>query len=148
MSESETLCVLSIDEMAIKPGYTYAEDLDCVDGFTTFKQDYKEKPPYATSALVFMARGVVKNWKQVQKNQGLFKEMNVTTENPFFVHKTKKIYAMYDPPHLLKSVRNNLKNHGIYYEDTSIGDTPRTAFANWKHIEELYEMDSKDEFSA
>ncbi|GBN06819.1 hypothetical protein AVEN_43887-1, partial [Araneus ventricosus] len=33
-------------------------------------------------------------------------------------------------------------------EDTSIGDTPRTAFANWKHIEELYEMDSKDEFSA
>ncbi|GBM97193.1 hypothetical protein AVEN_153498-1 [Araneus ventricosus] len=55
MSESEKLCVLSIDEMAIKPGYTYAEDLDCVDGFTTFNQDYKEKPPYATLPLVFMA---------------------------------------------------------------------------------------------
>ncbi|GBN21330.1 hypothetical protein AVEN_200312-1 [Araneus ventricosus] len=41
-SESEKLCVLSIDEMAIKPGYIYAADLDCVDGFTTFKQDYKE----------------------------------------------------------------------------------------------------------
>ncbi|GBM97192.1 hypothetical protein AVEN_153497-1 [Araneus ventricosus] len=54
---------------------------------------------------------------------------------------------MYDPPHLLKSVRNNLKNHGIYYEDTSIGNTSRTAFANWKHIEELYEMDSKDVLS-
>ncbi|GBN69714.1 hypothetical protein AVEN_130663-1 [Araneus ventricosus] len=48
ISESEKLCVLSIDEMAIKPGYTYAEDLDCVDGFTTFKPDYKEKPSYAT----------------------------------------------------------------------------------------------------
>ncbi|GBM35978.1 hypothetical protein AVEN_110772-1 [Araneus ventricosus] len=54
---------------------------------------------------------------------------------------------MYDPPYLLKSVRNNLKNNGIYYEDTSIGKTPRTVFANWKHIEELYDMDSKDVLS-
>ncbi|GBN21331.1 hypothetical protein AVEN_200313-1 [Araneus ventricosus] len=54
---------------------------------------------------------------------------------------------MHDPPHLLKSVQNNLKNHGIYYEDASIGNTPRTAFSNWKHIEELYEMDSKDVLS-
>ncbi|GBN02701.1 hypothetical protein AVEN_141904-1 [Araneus ventricosus] len=84
---------------------------------------------------------------QGPKNQGLFKETNVTTENPFFVHKTKKIYATYDPPHLLKSVRNNLKIHRIYYEERSIGNTPRTAFANWKHVEELYEMDSKDVLS-
>ncbi|GBM30910.1 hypothetical protein AVEN_9794-1 [Araneus ventricosus] len=31
MSEAEKLCVLIIDEMAIKPGYTYAADLDCID---------------------------------------------------------------------------------------------------------------------
>ncbi|GBM30909.1 Transposable element P transposase [Araneus ventricosus] len=135
-----------------------------------------------------MARGIVKNWKQVlgyyfssstdkfslqklvleamdilqscqlevvsivcdqgPRNQGLFKEMNVTSENPYFVYKTKKIFAMYDPPHLLKSVRNNLKNHGIYYEDTSMANTTRTAFANWKHIEQLYEMDYKNELRA
>ncbi|CAL1262857.1 unnamed protein product, partial [Larinioides sclopetarius] len=29
MSESEKLCVLTIDEMSIKPGYRYAADLDC-----------------------------------------------------------------------------------------------------------------------
>ncbi|GBM44191.1 hypothetical protein AVEN_19815-1 [Araneus ventricosus] len=69
--------------------------------------------------------------------------MNVTSENPQFEYKTKKIYAMFVPPRLLKSVRNNLKNHGIYYKDTSIGNTVRTAFANWKNIEELYETDSK-----
>ncbi|GBO43222.1 hypothetical protein AVEN_256057-1, partial [Araneus ventricosus] len=63
MSESEKLSVLSFDEMSIKPGYTYAADLDCVDGFK-FKQDNKDKPPYATEALVFMAREIVKNWKQ------------------------------------------------------------------------------------
>ncbi|GBN84509.1 hypothetical protein AVEN_155363-1 [Araneus ventricosus] len=81
------------------------------------------------------------------RNQGLFKEMNVTSENPYFVYKKKKIFAMYDPPHLLKSLRNNLKNHGIYYEDTSIANTTRTAFASWKHIEQLYEMDYKNVLS-
>ncbi|GBO01350.1 hypothetical protein AVEN_263421-1 [Araneus ventricosus] len=66
MSESDRLCVLSIDEMSIKPGLTYATDLDCVDGFSTVKKrDFKEDPPFATHALVFMARGIVKNWKQI-----------------------------------------------------------------------------------
>ncbi|CAL1295343.1 unnamed protein product, partial [Larinioides sclopetarius] len=65
MSESEKLCVLTIDEMSMKPGYRYAADLDCVDGFTSFQEDCKGRPPYATLALVFMARGIVKNWKQV-----------------------------------------------------------------------------------
>ncbi|CAL1300856.1 unnamed protein product [Larinioides sclopetarius] len=177
MSESVKLCVLTIDEMSIKPGYRYAADLDCVDGFTSFQEDCKGRPPYATLALVFMARGIVKNWKQVigyyftsptdkfslkglveeaidvlqscqlevasivcdqsPKNKGLFKELKVTTEKPYFIHKAKKIYAMVDPPHLLKSVRNNLKNHGIYYEDSLVGNTPRTCYANWEHIEKL-----------
>ncbi|GBM75091.1 hypothetical protein AVEN_197449-1 [Araneus ventricosus] len=51
MSESEKICVLFLDEMSIKPGYTYAADLDCIEGFTTFKQDNKDKPPYATEVL-------------------------------------------------------------------------------------------------
>ncbi|GBM88046.1 hypothetical protein AVEN_215115-1 [Araneus ventricosus] len=73
--------------------------------------------------------------------------MNMTSENPYFVYKTKKSYAMYYLPGLLKSILNNLKNHGIYYEDTSNANTARTDFANWKHIEELFEMDSKDVLS-
>ncbi|GBM75073.1 hypothetical protein AVEN_161782-1, partial [Araneus ventricosus] len=65
MSESDRLCVLTRDEMSVKPGLTCATDLDCVDGFTTVKKhDFKE-PPFATHALVFMARGIVKNWKQI-----------------------------------------------------------------------------------
>ncbi|GBN24531.1 hypothetical protein AVEN_249210-1 [Araneus ventricosus] len=105
MSESEKLCVLSIHEMAIKPGYTYAEDLDCVDGFTTFKQDYKEKPPYATSALVFMARGVVKNWKQefsafrklTKKHIAIsgFKKMNVKLAAQVLSHSVAAALNLY-----------------------------------------------------
>ncbi|GBM17073.1 hypothetical protein AVEN_229682-1 [Araneus ventricosus] len=64
-SESDRLCVLSIDEMCIKPGLTYGTDLDSVDGFTTVrKHDFKE-PSFATLALVFMASRIVKNRKQV-----------------------------------------------------------------------------------
>ena len=40
---------------------------------------------------------------------------------------------MYDPPHLLKNVRNNLKKHGY-----TIGDSDIT----WDHIVEFYEKDS------
>lgn len=66
MSESDRLCVLLVDEMSIKPGLKYATDLDSVDGFSTVKKhDFKEDAPFATQALVFMARGIVKNWKQV-----------------------------------------------------------------------------------
>ncbi|GBN04770.1 hypothetical protein AVEN_167842-1 [Araneus ventricosus] len=55
---------------------------------------------------------------------------------------------MYDPPHLLKSVRNNLKNHGIFFEDKVASDKPRTCFADWSHIQKLYEMDSKKKICA
>ncbi|GBO27697.1 Transposable element P transposase, partial [Araneus ventricosus] len=189
MSESDRLCVLSIDEMSIKPGLTYATDLDCVDGFSTVKKhDFKEDPPFATHALVFMAIGIVKNWKQIlgyhftsssevyslqeliheaidilqscelevvsivcdqgPNNQGLFRELKVTKDAPFFFHNSKKIFAMYDPPHLLKSVRNNLKNHGIFFEDKVASVKLRTCFADWSHIQKLYELDSKKKICA
>ena len=38
------------------------------------------------------------------------KLLDVTMETPFFVMMTIKC-LFYSPPHLLKSVRNNLKNH-------------------------------------
>ena len=39
---------------------------------------------------------------------------------------------MYDPPHLLKNIRNNLKNHGYTIETHDI---------NWQHINDFYEAD-------
>ncbi|GBO01349.1 Transposable element P transposase, partial [Araneus ventricosus] len=55
---------------------------------------------------------------------------------------------MYDPPHLLKSVRNNLKNHGIFFEDKVASVKLRTCFADWSHIQKLYELDSKKKICA
>ena len=43
------------------------------------------------------------------------------------------MFVLFDPPHLLKSVRNNLKNHDFLLDDKVI---------SWKYIEKVYEIES------
>ena len=59
----------------------------------------------------------------------------VNEQKPYFTHNTQKIYAMYDPPHLLKNVRNNLKKHGFCYEDKPV---------KWQFIEDFYDFDKEN----
>ena len=57
---------------------------------------------------------------------------NVSVSKPFFIHNDHKIFVMYDPPHLLKNIRNNLKRSGFLYRGKSV---------LWKYIEEFYNFD-------
>ena len=41
------------------------------------------------------------------------------------------MFVLFDPPHLLKSVRNNLKNHDFLLDNKVI---------SWKYIEKVYEI--------
>lgn len=45
---------------------------------------------------------------QGTNNQSALKSLNVTEENPCFYVDENKVFALFDTPHLLKSVRNNL----------------------------------------
>lgn len=56
---------------------------------------------------------------QGSNNRGALKLLGVTTEYPYFTSKNKKIYAIFDAPHLFKSVRNNLLS-GIFKLDQQI----------------------------
>ena len=47
----------------------------------------------------------------------------------------KKIHVIYDPPHLLKNIRNNMKNNGFVVNNVPV---------LWSHIEELYRFDTKN----
>ncbi|KAK7457998.1 hypothetical protein BaRGS_00039119 [Batillaria attramentaria] len=58
--------------------------------------------------------------------------LGVTEEEPFFVFNGKKVFVMFDPPHLLKNVRNNLKNTGFTVEDEEV---------SWEHVVEFYKFD-------
>ena len=57
---------------------------------------------------------------------------NVTIHKPYFMHDGKKVLVFYDPHHLLKNVRNNLKKGDLMYENETV---------TWKYIEEFYSMD-------
>ena len=72
---------------------------------------------------------------QGSNNQNMFQTvLGATVDSPHFEHNGHRVYTLYDPPHLLKSVRNNLKNKGFCYD----GD-----LLQWQHIRKFSEADAK-----
>ncbi|KAF2896293.1 hypothetical protein ILUMI_09883, partial [Ignelater luminosus] len=59
----EKYCSLIFDEMALQPGLQYNQKLDLAEGFENYG-DSERKASFADHALVFMLRGVYKNWEQ------------------------------------------------------------------------------------
>ncbi|KAK3801952.1 hypothetical protein RRG08_064546 [Elysia crispata] len=67
-------------------------------------------------------------------NQAVVNKLGINRDKPYFLINDEKIFVMFDPPHLLKSIRNNLKKSGFTMDGKII---------SWKYIEMLYERDSK-----
>ena len=70
---------------------------------------------------------------QGSTNQQMFRLFNVTVDKPVAQLYGRQVVFMFDPPHLLKSIRNNLMKY-----DFLIGDK----LVSWKYIKEFYESDS------
>ena len=51
------------------------------------------------------------------------------------VHDKKKIHVIYDPPHLLKNIRNSLKKGNLAYDNQIV---------RWQYIEEFYRKDKEN----
>ena len=66
--------------------------------------------------------------------QSLANHLGVTPERPWFTHNDKKYFLMFDPPHLLKSVRNNLMKYIFKFGNY---------IAQWKDIIEFYNKDKE-----
>ena len=48
----------------------------------------------------------------------------VTVDKPYFFYSGNKVYVIYDPPHLIKNVRNTLKKLAFFMKETpSVGNT-------------------------
>ena len=56
----------------------------------------------------------------------------VTVEKPFKKCNNKKVFVFYDPPHLLKNVRNNLKKGDLQFDDEKVC---------WKCIVDFFKFD-------
>lgn len=148
MSAKERKCVLAFDEISIKDLFEYNKKLDLVEGFEDLGH-LGRAPKTATHAVVFMLKGLYKNWKfpisyyfsngpvkkeplkelltynlktlsdigfiprvvvcdQGTNNQGVFRLLGVSKHKPHFTCNKSKIFALFDVPHLFKSIRNNL----------------------------------------
>lgn len=184
MTEDEKLCTLLFDEIAISPNFEYNRRKDLINGFVTNGDERKKK--IADHALVFMLRGVIKNYKQpiaftfcsgttptdelkkmikniISELQGCGLKViatvcdqgttNVSAINKLIQetredclrqrnelrHETftvngQEIVPLFDPPHLIKGIRNNLITKNLLCTiDKSV------KIAKWEHIMHLYE---------
>ena len=71
---------------------------------------------------------------QGPNNMAMLKTKSITPEKPYFSFENDKIFVFYDPPHLLKNIRNNLLRHDFYFS---------TGIASWKVICDFYAQDEK-----
>ena len=72
---------------------------------------------------------------QGSNNRNLFESgLNVSILKPYFIVLEQKVYLLYDPPHLVKNVRNNLRKHGFIVDGKAV---------SWDYIKSFWEADSK-----
>ncbi|XP_035217262.1 uncharacterized protein LOC118190622 [Stegodyphus dumicola] len=63
------------------------------------------------------------------------KFMKVTEERPYIICQDKKVFTLFDVPHLLKCLRNNFRKYDVKFQGGKI--------ASWNHIVSLWEFDRK-----
>lgn len=68
---------------------------------------------------------------QGSNNRALFQRL-CADSTPSFDLRGSQVFFMYDPPHLMKSMRNNLATHGFVDDGKDI---------SWEHIVQFYEQD-------
>ncbi|KAF2905576.1 hypothetical protein ILUMI_00604 [Ignelater luminosus] len=76
---------------------------------------------------------------QGSNNRAVFRELGVTTEFPFFYVNDKKIYALFDTPHLIKSVRNTLLKGNIHINNKEV---------SFDDIRKFYDLDKTNKIRA
>ena len=109
---------------------------------TIFNVFYKE---FIIYTLTFFCRSALQT------------SLGVKMDQPFFDHNGDKIFCLYDPPHLLKNVRNNFKKHGFLVtptpppEEAAAGESVHEAEAEeddesakvlWRYVEQFFAKDS------
>lgn len=70
---------------------------------------------------------------QGSNNRSMLTSLGVSRTRPYFEHSGHKIFAMFDPPHLIKNVQNNFKKTGFTLDGKAF---------KWEHVEQFYSFDS------
>jgi hypothetical protein len=70
---------------------------------------------------------------QGSTNQQMFRLFNVCVDKPYVELSGLQVVFMFDPPHLLKNVRNNLCKHDFVIDGKTV---------SWKYVKQFFESDS------
>ena len=70
---------------------------------------------------------------QGSNNRCCYRLLGVTTSEPYFSYENKRIYALFDVPHLIKSIRNTLLKYDLLTPDGRV---------SWDILTQLYQWDS------
>ena len=57
---------------------------------------------------------------QGSNNCSVFRNLGVAADKPYFHHLESEILVMFDPPHLLKNIGNNLLKHCFFTADSVV----------------------------
>ncbi|GFO29492.1 transposable element p transposase [Plakobranchus ocellatus] len=71
---------------------------------------------------------------QGSNNVAVTKSLGVSSSTPYFMHNGTQYFVIYDPPHLIKSIRNNLHKSGLKCGISEV---------SWKYVEGFYAHDCK-----
>lgn len=71
---------------------------------------------------------------QNSTNRMLYRTLGVNEDRPWILHNNNEIYCIYDPPHLLKSSRNNMLRHNAVFDGQ---------ICSFPHITDLFHEDVK-----
>lgn len=184
MSEIDKLCVILFDEMQLMPHFDYNKKKDLIRGFVDNGTIAENK--IADHVLVFMLRGINKNYKQplaytfcsgstpkvelksqiktiisaVQSagfnviaticdqgasNVSAIKELvndtksihlrnNEELKDNIFIINNEEIAPLFDVPHMLKGIRNNMLTKNIICTIDN-----KQCIGKWDHLIKLYE---------
>ncbi|KAE9527913.1 hypothetical protein AGLY_012737 [Aphis glycines] len=145
----EKLVSIIVDEMSLKQLITYNSQNDTFYGYEDFGSDIFEDLKtlkQGNQVLVVMVKSLILSLKQIlgffivnviicdqgSNNLKMRKLFNVTKEKPYITFNNENVFFMHDSPHLLKSVRNNLKKYT--FENAN-------ELYSWKDIEDFYKVD-------
>lgn len=185
ISSEDRLCTLIFDEMSLSPQLHYDSIQDKIRGFTTNGQN-----KISDHALVFMVKGIKKNYKQpvayyftqnlnkvllktcikevvrhvhasgltilcsvcdqsavnvgaidslVRDTKEIYLKKGKAWRDDMFTVDNKTIIPLYDVPHLLKGIRNNLLTKDLKYVDFE--DDNKEKVLKWEYFQQLYEAD-------
>lgn len=183
-------CILIFDEISLDPLTNYNSKLDQI---IDFEDDGEIRNPiFADHALVFMVKGILRNWKQPlaftfchattktptltkliqrvirslceiglkvvttvcdqgatnrcainllkRKSQEHFLRLGEENRCKGFLIDDEEVVPLFDPPHLLKGIRNDLLKKDIHYKQDD-----KIKQASWKDIVSLYKIDTGDQ---